>query len=97
MDDHRMAGAKAKPVRLLTLECGARRYPIVAFSADSCLIEVPDGRVPRGVVDVWDGERHVAHALIVLAAPEWPYQRCFFKRRTLPRADPPPDFAPELE
>jgi hypothetical protein len=95
MDDHRAAGVEARPVRLLTLECGSRRYPIVAFGPDSCLVEMPaDGVMPRGVVDVWDGERHMIHGLIVLAAPEWPYQRCYFKLRTAPRASPAPDFAP---
>ena len=93
MDEHRPTGSEARPVRLLTLESGARRFPIVAFGPDSCLIEVLDGVLPRGIVDIWDGERHMIHALIVLAAPEWPYLRCYFKRRTLSRSAPPPDFA----
>jgi hypothetical protein len=93
MEGRRVADGGNRPVRLLTLECGPRRFPIVAVSAESCLIESPDGTVPRGFVDIFDGERHVAHCLIVLAAPEWPHLRCFFKRRTAPRLDPPPDFA----
>jgi hypothetical protein len=93
MEEHRIAIGENRPVRLLTLECGPRAYPIVSCSRDSCLIESPDGSMPRGLVDIFDGQRHVAHCLIVLAAPEWPYLRCFFKRRTLSRVSPPADFA----
>ena len=49
--------------------------------------------MPRGFVDFFDGDRHVAHCLIVLAAPEGPFLRCSFKRRTAPRLAPPRDFA----
>ena len=75
------------------MECGARRFPVVAMGAEGCLIEAHDGAVPRGFVDIFDGDRHVAHCLIVLAAPEGPFLRCSFKRRTAPRLDPPRDFA----
>ena len=47
----------------------------------------------RAGVDIFDGDKHVAHCLIVLAAPEGPFLRCIFKRRTAPRLDPPRDFA----
>lgn len=93
MEERRIAVGENRTVRLLTLECGARRYPIVSLSPESCLIEAVDGSMPRGLVDIFDGERHLAHCLIVLAAPEWPYLRCFFKRRTASRASPPADFA----
>jgi hypothetical protein len=94
MDVRRIIADGTRPVRHLMLECGGGRFPIVAISAESCLIEVPDGTTPRGFVDIFDGERHVETCLIVLAAPEWPYLRCFFKRRTASRLDPPRDFAP---
>jgi hypothetical protein len=93
MEERRIVIGENRSVRLHTLECGARRYPIVAYGEESCLIESADGSMPRGLVDLFDGERHLAHCLIVLAAPEWPYLRCFFKRRTAPRIDPPRDFA----
>ncbi len=63
------------------------------MGADDCLIEALDSGVPRGFVDIFDGPTHVAHCLIVLAAPDGPYLRCTFKRRTAPRLDPPRDFA----
>jgi hypothetical protein len=77
----------------LVMESGRGRFPVVAMGSDSCLVEVPEGTAPRGVVDTFDGDKHVAHCLIVLAAPEGPFLRCIFKRRTAPRLDPPRDFA----
>jgi hypothetical protein len=75
------------------MECGNRRFPVVAMGSDSCLIDAHDGWIPRGFADIFDGDRHVAQCLIVLAAPEGPYLRCSFKRRTAARLDPPRDFA----
>ncbi|HRO10185.1 hypothetical protein [Amaricoccus sp.] len=77
----------------LVMECGGRRFPVVAMGMDGCLIDAQDGCVPRGFADIFDGDRHVAQCLIVLAAPEGPYLRCAFKRRTESRPAPPRDFA----
>ena len=78
---------------MLSLESGTRRFPILSLKADSCLIEAPDGAGLRGYADILDGERLVATCLVVLAAPEGPYVRCTFKRRTTPRCTPPADYA----
>jgi hypothetical protein len=84
------SGGRDRPMLLAS---GARRYPILSLAAENCLIEAPEGATLRGYADIFDGERHVATCLIVLAAPEGPHLRCFFKRRTPPLADPPRDFA----
>ncbi len=77
----------------LFIDWGRGRFPVVSCGPDSCLLEVPEGTVPRGFVDIFEGDRHVAHCLIVLAAPEGPFLRCLFKRRTAIRLEPPRDFA----
>ena len=77
----------------LSLESGTRRFPILSLKAESCLIEAPDDARLRGYVDILDGDRLVATCLVVLAAPEGPYLRCTFKRRTPPRCTPPVDYA----
>lgn len=86
----RRAGRRARALRL---ESGSGRFPILSLDPESCLIEAPAGAHLRGFADIFEGERHVATCLIVLAAPEGPYLRCAFKRRTIPRTAPPPDFA----
>jgi hypothetical protein len=86
-----------RPVRPgLVLEAGTRRYSILDLAADGCLIEAPDAALPCGYGDIWDGDRHLARCLIVLAAPEGALLRCTFKRRTAFRLEPPADFAPDL-
>jgi hypothetical protein len=92
MQERAIGSAGRAAGRPMLLESGTRRYPILSLAAESCLIEAPDGATLRGFADIFDGERHVATCLIVLAAPEGPYLRCFFKRRTAPRAAPPRDF-----
>jgi hypothetical protein len=79
--------------RQLAMACGPHRFPVVAMGSDGCLIDAPDGFVPRGFADIYDGDRLVAQCLIVLAAPEGPFLRCSFKRRTEARAGPARDFA----
>jgi hypothetical protein len=93
MEERAIGSSLGRRARPMLLECGARRYPILALAAESCLIEAPESAALRGFADIFDGERHVATCLIVLAAPEGPHLRCSFKRRTAPRADPPRDFA----
>ncbi len=79
----------------LVLEAGTRRFPILALSGESCLIEAADSATLRGYADIYEGERHLAQCLIVVAAPEGDLLRCSFKRRTAFRLDPPQDYAPE--
>lgn len=72
---------------------GNRRFRVIEAGQDSCLIEASETAALRGYGDLYDGDRHIAHCLIVLAAPEGGYLRCTFKRRTIPRDAPPRDFA----
>jgi hypothetical protein len=86
----------AEPARReagVVMECGRRRFPVIEIASDGCLIEPGDGGVPRGLVDIFDGERHMAQCLIVLAEPQGRYLRCTFKRWTPSRLGPPQDFA----
>lgn len=80
--------------RAFLLESGTRRFPILSLGPEGCLIEAPEGvgRL-RGFADILEGERLVATCLVVLAAPEGPYLRLTFKRRTVPRSAPAADYA----
>jgi hypothetical protein len=92
--DRGEGGAERRPVRPgLVLEAGTRRFAILDLTAESCLIEAPDSACLRGYADIYDGERHMAQCLIVLAAPEGDLLRCTFKRRTAFRLVPPVDYA----
>jgi hypothetical protein len=77
----------------LVLQAGTRRFAILDLTRDSCLIEARDSATLRGYADIYDGDRHVAQCLIVLADPEGELLRCAFKRLTPFRLDPPADYA----
>ena len=89
-----VCGSARRPVRPgLVLEAGTRRFAILDLAADSVLIEAPDSACLRGYADIWDGPRHLAQCLIVVASPEGGLLRCAFKRRTPFRQEPPRDYA----
>lgn len=77
----------------LMLAAGSRKFPILDLRDDSCLIEAPDSAMLRGFADLYDGDRHIAECLLLLAAPEGDLLRCAFKRRTNFRLEPPRDYA----
>lgn len=88
MDERAVA---TETVRGFALESGGRRFPILSLGTEGCLIAA-DGAALRGFADILDGERLVATCLVVLAAPEGPYLRCVFKRRTIPLSAPAADY-----
>jgi hypothetical protein len=79
----------------LWLAVGGRRFDIRARSADSCLIVAGPQDHFRGSADIYEGDRHIAQCLIVLAEPEGGYRRLTFKRCTPVRQSPARDFAPD--
>jgi hypothetical protein len=84
-----------RPRRGPNLAMDGTRYPIVSEDGSSCLIEAPNGARIRGVADIYDGERHRAHCLVVLSRSEGKLMRVLYKRRTAVRQGPPSDFATE--
>lgn len=78
--------------RGFALESGGRRFPILSLGTEGCLIVADGGAALRGFADILEGERLVATCLIVLAAPEGPYLRCAFKRRTIALSAPAADY-----
>jgi hypothetical protein len=79
--------------RKLTLRIGGRRFPIVRHDATTCLIRAPEGVRLRGVADIYEGEDHVAHCLILLAERDDDLIRLSYKWRSPIHAAPPADFA----
>jgi hypothetical protein len=77
----------------LTLRTGSGTYPILRQGVDTCTIFAPEGARLRGYADIYDGEQHRAHCLIVLSEPDGEMIRLTYKRRTAVTAAPPADFA----
>lgn len=99
MDDGLHGGIERQAASALGLwlAVGGRRFDIRARNSDSCLIVAgPEDRF-RGRADIYDGDRHLAQCLIVLAEPEGGYRRLTFKRCTPVQPGPARDFAPDAE
>jgi hypothetical protein len=90
-------GATPRRPQRCSLAMGGTHYPIVSEDSTSCLIQAPPGAQAgarmRGYADIYDGERHRAHCLVVLARAEGEFLRVIYKRRTAARSDPPADYA----
>jgi hypothetical protein len=79
----------------VSVAMGGVRYAVVSEDANSCLIRAPNGVPMRGLVDIFDGERHRAHCLVVFVQSEGAFVRVIYKRRTPTRETAPADYADE--
>lgn len=84
----------ATPGGNLVLRTDTGHFRILEIGPADCLIESAHASGLRGRAEIFDGDRQVATCLITLAAPDGPYLRCAFKRRTPVAAGPARDFAP---
>lgn len=76
----------------LRVQVGEAVFPILRFWDDG--FALPADRVPtlRGLVDVYDGSRHICQCLIVASNVENGELICDFKRNTAVTDRPPRDF-----
>lgn len=76
----------------LRLQIGDQIYPILRIWDGGLAVDA--NRLPhlRGLVDVYDGARHLSHCLIVASTVENGQLICTFKRRTPVTDKPPSDF-----
>jgi hypothetical protein len=71
---------------------GDDSFPIRSFGDRDFTLAVEDTPHLRGLVDIFDGGRHLYQALIVTAALDGPEMRYEFKRMTAARDVPPLDY-----
>ncbi|WP_068299170.1 hypothetical protein [Pararhodobacter sp. CCB-MM2] len=79
----------------LSVHIGEDAYPILALGESGFTVET--GRLPvlRGFVDIYDGPRHLLHALIIAASDEGGQMTYEFKRETPVHQAPIPDYVIE--
>ena len=75
----------------LRVKIGDDVLPILRFSGSTFSMDVEDAPRLRGLVDIYDGPRHLYQALIVACAEEDGERRYEFKRATRPEQGPAPD------
>ena len=81
----------------LRVQIGDEVYPILRFSEKSFAIDAENAPHMRGLVDIFDGARHLYEALIVATSFDGHAMIYEFKRNTLATDRAPLDFARDPE
>lgn len=76
----------------LRLQIGSEVYPILRIWEDGLALDADKVPHLRGLVDVYDGARHLSQCLIVASIVENGQLICNFKRSTQVTDKPPLDF-----
>ncbi|MXU64033.1 hypothetical protein [Oceanomicrobium pacificus] len=84
--------AAAKQSRL-RVQAGDRDYRVLRDWDGGFALQASDAPNLRGVVDLYDGPRHLSRCLIIHAVPEGDELRYEYKLRADVRSQPPRDFA----
>ncbi len=84
--------SKLKRKSRLRVELGGQIFPILRFWHDGFSVDAARTAHLRGLVDVYDGARHIFQCLIVASTVENDELICDFKRATAVRDTPALDF-----
>jgi hypothetical protein len=71
---------------------GDEAYPILEMTAEGFSVDAADAPRLRGLIDIFDGPRHLYQALIVASEQQGDLMRYEFKRNTAASATAPLDF-----
>ena len=82
----------AKRRSRLRVQVGEAVYPILRLHEDGMVIDAGMAPHLRGLVDIYDGSRHLCTALIIASTVENGELRCDFKRSTKVTDRPALDF-----
>ncbi len=74
--------SRARKKSRLRVDVGGTAFPIVRFWHDGMAIEAEKNIQLRGLVDVYDGAKHIFQCLIVASAFDGHELICTFKRAT---------------
>ncbi len=77
---------------LWTVRSGGASWPVVRRVPGGFVLALDGGTWPRGLVDLYEGERHAMQCLVVGAACEGGEATFEYKRATLAREAAPVDF-----
>lgn len=91
LDQARERAARKAKSRL-RVHVGPEAYSIRRFGGDDFTLKAQGAPRLRGLVDIFDGSRHLYQALIVTASQEGSEMRYEFKRMTKARDQAPLDY-----
>ncbi len=98
LDGLRAAQKKAERKRSRrSVHVGDAVYPILQYAEEGFALDAENAPKLRGLVDIYEGPRHLYQALIVASAIEGDRMRYEFKRNTAASDRAPLDFYQEQE
>ena len=89
----RMRGLKKKS--RLRVAVGNEVFPVLEYREGGFSLDLDNAPKLRGLVDLYDGARHLSQCLIVASEEDGPVMRYEFKRSTAAVDKPPLDFVRE--
>lgn len=84
--------ASRKKASRLRVRAGEDEYPVLSLRSDGFSVELETVPPLRGLVDLYDGARHLYTCLIVASGAEMGEMRYEFKRATQAQISAPLDF-----
>ena len=81
----------------LRVEASGRSFRVLQFRDDGFTLDVEDAPHLRGLVDIYEGPRHLYQALIVASEIKGDLMRYEFKRNTVASDHAPRDFYQEQD
>ncbi|MDG4647065.1 hypothetical protein P6F26_01285 [Roseibacterium sp. SDUM158017] len=76
---------------------GDHAFPILDYSDTGFAVDAAEVPRLRGLIDIYDGPRHLTQALIVASVREGDLMRYEFKRNTAAATSAPVDFERDVE
>lgn len=93
LDELRAAQSKtAKKANRLRVESGGKSYKVISATSKGFVLHIEDAPKLRGLVDLFDGGRHISQCLIVAASQNGDQMHYDFKRSTAASDGAPLDF-----
>jgi hypothetical protein len=89
---HEAQTQAAKKQSRLRVEAGGESYRVVRMTSEGFVLETQDAPKLRGLVDLYDGARHLSQCLIVAAQEDAGQMVYDFKRNTAAGDGAPLDF-----
>lgn len=88
--------ARARAKSRLSLRVGGQTFAVLRRWEGGFALDAETAPHLRGLVDLYEGSRHLAQCLIVAARKEGAQMHYEFKRTTRPRTQPPADFVRDV-
>lgn len=94
---HAAQSKAARKTNRLRVEVNDKSYPVLRMTSEGFALDLVDAPKLRGLVDLYDGGRHLSQCLIVAASEDGNQMIYEFKRNTAAGDGAPLDFERDVD